>query len=386
MSIKNFFNWCKRHLLLVTLLAVAFVVVFGFVNIQILHMTSEPEFCAMCHPNHGFGPLAEVDSWEHSGHAAAGVSCLDCHGRPGPVGYIKAKMGGLKDTYMQFAITSEEKLEILSNPGPELVPMEHCLFCHSDEGNQAYRQKNPGPMEIVRMRLLDSVVNPDFRIRKGLPDILAETYVGGTHFDHSFHMDAFDLSCRDCHFGVVHQPGTKTDRMNVCVACHSENVGSSAPQIEECTTCHAAQLAINQGNGAKGVSGEPGLMYGAGITCDNCHTGVTEGVYRPSASTCTDCHDESYVEVLKDWSADVNAKVARLSEMRADVEKELLAAESHERDTKAGWELYVKALYNLNLVKDDGTHGVHNNDYVQEILKSVEADFKAVLQGLRTKW
>jgi len=134
--IKDFFSWCKRHIVLVTILCVVLITAFGFVNIQILHMTSEPEFCQMCHPSQGFGPLAEVDSWEHSAHGDAGVSCLDCHGRPGVAGYIKAKLGGLKDTYMQLTISKEEKLHILSNPSEELVPDYHCLFCHSDEGNQ----------------------------------------------------------------------------------------------------------------------------------------------------------------------------------------------------------------------------------------------------------
>ena len=114
--LKNVFDWCKRHIVIFTIISVVFVVVFGFINIQILHMTSEPEFCHLCHPAQGFGPLAEVDSWEHSAHGDAGVSCLDCHGRPGVVGYVKAKLGGLKDTYMQLTISKEEKLKNLSNP------------------------------------------------------------------------------------------------------------------------------------------------------------------------------------------------------------------------------------------------------------------------------
>jgi hypothetical protein len=127
-------------------------------------------------------------------------------------------------------------------------------------------------------------------------------------------------------------------------------------------------------------------MYAAGISCQMCHTGVEEGVYRPSAQTCTDCHDASYTEVLTDWSQDIRAKLDRLSLLRANAEKALLAADAKHRETGAGWELYTKALYNMNLVKDDGTHGVHNNDYVQAILKAVEADFKQVLTDLRVKW
>ena len=95
-------------------------------------------------------------------------------------GYVKAKLGGLKDTYMQLTISSEEKLHILSNPDKELVPPEHCLFCHSDEGNATYREENKGLMKIVQMRMLDDVVNPEFRLRKGLPDVMADNFVGGT--------------------------------------------------------------------------------------------------------------------------------------------------------------------------------------------------------------
>jgi len=386
MSIVNLFNWCKRHLLLVTLLAIAFVVVFGFINIQILHMTSEPEFCAMCHPKHGFGPLAEVDSWEHSGHGKAGVSCLDCHGRPGVVGYVKAKIGGLKDTYMQLTISSEEKLEILTNPKKDLVPAKHCLFCHSDEGNRSYREELKGKLKLVEMRMLDDVKNPEFRQHKGLPDVMTDTFVGGTHFDHSFHIASSDMVCADCHFGVVHRAQSKTDRMNLCLVCHSENQGSSAPQLADCKTCHEAQLAMNEGKGAKEVTGEPGYMYAADVDCVHCHTAVQKGTFRPTASTCVGCHDESYVDVFSDWSKSTKEELEKLREMRIHVEHALKQADERMRDTKANWETYEKGLYNLKFVEHDGTHGVHNRDYAEAILKSVEADFKKVLDNLNKTW
>lgn len=384
-SLKNLFAWCKRHYLLVTFFGVLFVAVFGFVNIQILHMTSEPEFCHMCHPAQGFGPLAEVDSWEHSAHGDAGVSCLDCHGRPGVVGYMKAKLGGLKDTYMQLTISKEEKLEILQNPNAELVPAEHCLFCHSDEGNEEYRKKVK-VMKIVKMRMLDDVKNPEFRMQKGLPDILTDTFVGGTHFDHAMHMDAFEFSCRDCHFGIVHNPKTKTDRMNMCVTCHKENEGSEAPLIADCEACHEAQYDMNNGEGAKEVAGEPSLMYGNGIGCQECHTGVASGVYRSSSSTCAECHDDSYVGIFEDWASETKSEIAYLREVRVNVEEALKEADRKKRDTKAHWTLYEKALYNFRLVRNDGTHGVHNRDYAEAILDSVKGDFQKILNDMEQSW
>jgi nitrate/TMAO reductase-like tetraheme cytochrome c subunit len=386
--LKNIFDWCKRHIVIFTIISVVFVIVFGFINIQILHMTSEPEFCHLCHPSQGFGPLAEVDSWEHSAHGDAGVSCLDCHGRPGVLGYIKAKLGGLKDTYMQLTISREEKLEVLSNPDENLVPSWHCLYCHSDEGNKTVRETTKGPMQLVNMRMLDEVVNPAFRERKGLADIMKDTLVGGIHFDHSLHINDFDLTCRDCHFGVVHNPATKTDRMNFCLTCHAD-AGGDAPQMNDCKVCHEAQVAMNDGKGVPGVEEIPSLMYGdaADMTCTDCHTGVTKGVYRPSASTCTDCHgDEEYKNIFEEWSKTTKARIEKLKAERVELEEELIDADAAKRNTAEVWKTYEKAIRNLKFVRNDGTNGVHNNDYASAILDSVEADFKQAKTQLDSVW
>jgi nitrate/TMAO reductase-like tetraheme cytochrome c subunit len=385
--LKNVFDWCKQHIVIFTIISVVFVVFFGFINIQILHMTSEPEFCHLCHPAQGFGPLAEVDSWEHSAHGDAGVSCLDCHGRPGVFGYAKAKIGGLRDTYMQLTISKEEKLEILSNPHEDLVPSWHCLYCHSDEGNKTVRETTKGPMKVVNMRMLDDVVNPDFRERKGLADIMTDDFVGGTHFDHSMHIEEFDLTCRDCHFGVVHNPATATDRMNFCLACHAD-AGDDAPQIDDCTVCHEAQETMNVGTGF-GDMNIPSMMYGdaADMTCVDCHTGVTKGTYRPSTSTCTNCHeDEAYNEIFEEWAAETKARINELKEIRVELEAELADADAAKRDTTEVWKTYSQALRNLKFVRNDGTNGVHNNEYAIAILKTVKADFKKAFTQLDSVW
>jgi nitrate/TMAO reductase-like tetraheme cytochrome c subunit len=385
--LKNVFDWCKQHIVIFTIISVVFVVFFGFINVQILHMTSEPEFCHLCHPAQGFGPLAEVDSWEHSAHGDAGVSCLDCHGRPGVVGYMRAKIGGLYDTYMQLTISKEEKLEILSNPDPDLVPSWHCLYCHSDEGNKTVRETTKGPMKLVSMRMLDDVVNPDFRERKGLADIMTEDFVGGTHFDHTLHIEDFDLTCRDCHFGIVHNPATATDRMNFCIACHAD-VGDDAPQMKDCGVCHEAQVAMNEGKGIAGIE-IPSMMYGdaADMTCTDCHTGVTKGVYRPSSETCTDCHeDNEYKEIFEEWSASTEARIDELKTIRVELEAALIDADAAKRNTTEVWQTYSQAILNLKFVRNDGTNSVHNNEYTEAILDSVEADFKKAFTQLDSVW
>lgn len=385
-NVKDFLAWCRRHLILVTVLTLVAIVGFTYVNIQVLHMTSEPEFCHLCHPAQGFGALAEVDSWEHSGHAEAGVSCLDCHGRPGVFGYIKAKLGGLKDTYMQLTITPEEKLHVLENPDENLVPSEQCLFCHTDEGNTAYRKKHKYTMQIVEMRMLDSVKNPEFRERKGLPDIMQSTFVGGTHFDHSFHIESFDLECNSCHFGLIHRAQSKSDRMNMCLVCHAENKDSSAPQLANCQTCHEAQYDMQLGKGAKDVAGEPSLMWAADVRCEGCHTGAESGQFRPTSDTCTNCHDSDYVDIFNDWAKETKERIEELKITRADLEQLLKDADKRKRTTAEAWKRYEKALYNFRLVRNDGTHGVHNIEYARAILDSVAADFREIKKGLNEAW
>jgi len=385
--LKNVFDWCKQHIIIFTIISVVFVVFFGFINVQILHMTSEPEFCHLCHPAQGFGPLAEVDSWEHSAHGDAGVSCLDCHGRPGVLGYVKAKLGGLRDTYMQLTISKEEKLEILSNPHEDLVPSWHCLYCHSDEGNKTVRETTKGPMKLVQMRMLDDVVNPAFRERKGLADIMTEDFVGGTHFNHTMHIEEFDLTCRDCHFGVVHNPATATDRMNFCLACHADAV-DDAPQMTDCAVCHEAQVAMNEGKGVAGIE-IPGMMYGeaADMTCTDCHTGVTKGIYRPSSQTCTDCHeDDEYKQIFEEWTTSTKARIEELKLVRVELEAALIDADAAKRNTTEVWNTYSQAIRNLKFVRNDGTHSVHNNEYTTAILDTVEADFKKAFEQLDSVW
>jgi nitrate/TMAO reductase-like tetraheme cytochrome c subunit len=211
--------------------------------------------------------------------------------------------------------------------------------------------------------------------------------VGGTQFDHEMHISSFDFTCRDCHFGVVHNPSTKTDRMNFCLTCHAENKDSSAPQMNDCQACHQAQLAMNEGKGAEGVKGETGLMFAAGIGCTDCHTGVTKGVYRPSATSCTDCHEgEDYVNLYKEWAAQTKEKTTKLQAQRVEVEAALNDADAANRNTGDAWKLYQRALHNLRFVRNDGTNGVHNSDFAMTILDSVEADFKQVMKQLDTIW
>jgi hypothetical protein len=133
----------------------------------------------------------------------------------------------------------------------------------------------------------------------------------------------------------------------------------------------------------------PNMMYGdaADMTCVDCHTGVTTGTYRPPSSTCTDCHeDEAYSEIFEEWAAETNARIDKLKEMRVELEAELADADAAKRDTTEVWKTYSQALRNFKFVRNDGTSGVHNNEYAIAILETVEADFKKAFTQLDSVW
>jgi len=225
-------------------------------------------------------------------------------------------------------------------------------------------------MKLASMRMLDDVVNPAFRERKGLADIMTDDFVGGTHFDHSLHIEEFDLTCRDC------------------LPCHAD-AGGGAPQMADCNVCHESQVAMNEGKGIAGIEEIPSLMYGeaADMTCTDCHTGITKGVYRPSSTSCTDCHEgQEYKDIFDEWANTTKARIERLKTERIKVEAALLDADAAKRNTTEAWNIYTQAIRNLKFVRSDGSNGVHNNDYAIAILDSVEADFKKTMAQLDSVW
>jgi len=300
---------------------------FTFVSVEALHFSSDPSFCQYCHPNKGTGPLTEVYTWKMSTHAAAGVKCLDCHGVPGVIGYMKAKMGGLNDVYGEFLKSPEHKLEVLKESAEpayagKLVPNSTCLFCHSDSVNSKTRHETVMSVGI-HFRMIDGVVNPEFRKSHNLPDVLTENVKADANIDprHLTHIDK-GVNCVDCHIGVAHsgQPKTKTkmqtcfdchDKMRVkkmnppandnCMACHKKNEGmvpqapitfgkgetavkfehSTHVAMNACTDCHTSLFPMKKEEIKIGFAD-----HAAGKVCFSCHNGKKAFSY----TNCTNCH------------------------------------------------------------------------------------------------
>ncbi len=158
--------------ILVVLVVLAALVAAGFAY------TSQPSFCSSCHT---IAPFSET--WQHSSHKAAGVTCIDCHFEPGAVGYLKGK------TY-------------------SFIKLAQWAFGQTDKKPEAARTIVAGACRHCH------------------PDPKA------TFIPHAFHTEVANLDCTECHSGVVHG---------------AEQVGVDKPQAKAdpafCNKCHTGDIA-----------------------------------------------------------------------------------------------------------------------------------------------
>ncbi|MCO1600740.1 cytochrome c3 family protein [Desulfosporosinus nitroreducens] len=110
----------------VVIISTLAVVLLGILALIGMHYTSQPNFCASCHQ---ISP--SVTSWAQGKHKD--VTCLKCHADPGTIGYVKRKVGGLKEVYLHVTNQVPNKIEARLNT-------EACISCHT--GSDFPKAKN----------------------------------------------------------------------------------------------------------------------------------------------------------------------------------------------------------------------------------------------------
>jgi nitrate/TMAO reductase-like tetraheme cytochrome c subunit len=359
-------NFIKNDPVIFVLVIIVLIAGGIFVNIEAFHLSSTSKFCGTCHPEEKVGPLSEYHTWANNIHSTAHVECLDCHGDPGFVGYVKAKIGGIKDLYGEFFKSYEHKMEVLQKGATdkeyaaELVPNERCLFCHSDSVNKETR--NSVMMTVgVHFRNVDSVKNPEFRKSFGRPDILTEDVKVGVKPNHRKHIEEVGLNCVDCHLGVAHGGDFHNlPKMETCFACHDEmkakNNGTNTPDNDDCVACHKMQKDIQEGTFVKEVEGD--RWYMADLSCDECHE---DAFKRPSQDKCAGCHDDSYRSIMDEVQSEYVKKLTELQKVRDKYFEHRLEMHPKKRA------LFNKLQFLVRTLEMDGSKGIHNPEYFDMI-------------------
>ena len=113
-----------KRIIIIASLAIVLLGIFAVVG---MHYTSQPNFCSSCHQ---ISP--SVASWSVGPHKD--VTCLKCHADPGKVGYVKRKVAGLNEVYLQVTNQIPDKIEANINTAA-------CISCHTGN-NEFPKSKN----------------------------------------------------------------------------------------------------------------------------------------------------------------------------------------------------------------------------------------------------
>lgn len=171
--------------------------------------TSQPSFCAKCHPMQKF-----VDAWEQGPHKE--VTCEKCHLTPGLFGFIGGKIAGLQ-VVMNYVRGNYEDYSFNAAVGNA-----SCLQCH--EGILSQNIHTTGPMDVL-------VSHKD----------IIET----------------GAKCMSCHSTTAHGDtvpvGSQTHpTMATCLQCHNDKI---APL--RCSLCHVGKEAPSPGQPVPGTVTAP---------------------------------------------------------------------------------------------------------------------------------
>jgi nitrate/TMAO reductase-like tetraheme cytochrome c subunit len=235
----------------------------------------------------------------------------------------------------------------------------------------------------------------------------------GQKFLHSQFL-SFGATCESCHQGVTATPPVIDDGR--CLECHTFGIERSLESKEmhrvhtvgrhkiECSSCHGAvrhgpqvqtaslerfdcnrchvdqhgaqrSMYFNAGTHAAPAAGGTDLvspMFLAHVDCTGCHTKSRPVSVKPQSTArvmaaepaaCNQCHQPGFGErMIPLWQKQTRT-------MYDQVELELRTAESAGRDPA----LLGRVRAMLDLIRTDGSWGVHNPRYTQSILEQARA-------------
>ncbi len=185
----------------------------------------------------------------------------------------------------------------------------------------------------------------------GVEETKKVEFRNGEVFPHRRHLVEGKLDCASCHSTEEH--GQPAFPRSQCGNCHHQPAEGSGQEIQ-CATCHATQAGMIAGE-LQDLKGEPSIMAES-VSCDGCH-GEAPEIVRPTGETCIDCHEDGYEEFLAEWRSNT-------AELQERLRKKLFEAE----DDALPADLIQRAKQVLQWTEQDGSKGVHNADFVEEML------------------
>ncbi|MFH2005250.1 MAG: NapC/NirT family cytochrome c [bacterium] len=198
-------------------------------------------------------------------------------------------------------------------------------------------------------------------------------------FLHTFHVTKHKVECFNCHSEILHQlEPLPHKRQSSCEPCHTDK--------------HSKQLLVYMGRGGKDIKPQPSRMFQTRVGCDGCHSclpgakprgGGSAGHFCVAKSaTCIHCHGKTFAGMLGRLQQRVTADTSRLRQDLTTVRERLKTAGEDGVKTRLEG-LLATAAYNLGLVSDDGSGGMHNPAYIRGMLTDAETKLTEARKALK---
>jgi len=294
----------------------------------------EPLRCLDCHST----TISDIKAYNHTSVLQNKTSCSNCHKSAHLKQLVEQERCDLchrekpvkKETY------TEEELH-------KIHTFEHtvdCIMCHNEVTHTFKPAFSANCLDCHKE--IKTLRTTKFKNRS---------------FPHLLHTSRNIASCETCHSKKKETHGKLLISEASCRKCHHTQ------KKIECAKCHTIANAIQNGLAIGGTKGVEGYKTGV-IDCKACHKKLTE----PSSlarikEKCAKCHEDDYKELVTEWQTSTIESIKEIeNKIRVTNTKGNSEAEKLMKD--------VKRL--LFYVKVDGSKGVHNPDYIEEMLNNAK--------------
>jgi hypothetical protein len=171
------------------------------------------------------------------------------------------------------------------------------------------------------------------------------------------------LDCTYCHATETSNYSQKVPAMSVCKDCHADH---NAPQLG-CTQCHLGTTRVLSGIRGAGIGVIKSNM--ADHDCIDCHD--PQNKLQVQTEVCLKCHEDSYREKLGYLQKEYMEKVNRVKKHYNQINNNLRLIQGKHKNLINPEELR-KGEYNYKYALLDRSRGVHNNEFVMQLLNEAE--------------
>lgn len=402
-------------------LAIAAAVAAGMLVVMLFVTITRPkhaQFCAKCHKNTSFTNACKKS-------LPGDIACIECHT------HENTGMSVIAVEIRDEHCTAESchplsKLSARAVQYKKITPFRHkthtgkltanlklrCTSCHSNIGGEKHFETDVMTCNtchfINTMKPLYTQDNrPIFDCTLCHGHIEKTKDIYGKAFKHEVYETNEKVNCSDCHFETIQGNG-RVDKRS-CYRCHPEIADNfkSASDMHHihidkhkisCTLCHESvthgwdkpgnkddgdnyglhavtadykvQELIMMGMGGVGIKGEPDPMYIATLHCSACHTDK-QRYANVESRVCNNCHEKGFERILAEQMRFVTTQMRLL--------RSLLIKAKRQHDVNTN-QVVHEAEVNYNLIKEDGSHGVHNIKYVKYLLDYSITNLKQIVK------